>query len=335
MQDNVIYLSRLEAIVLIPVYNDWDAVSLVLKNLDAAVDNFAIKGITILLVDDASTHPMPESFASFDIKNILAIKVLRLTRNLGHQRAIAVGLVYLFQHDTSDITIIMDGDGEDNPADIEKLLHAAVENGLQKIVFAERTIRSEGAIFYLFYQLYRIINRLLTGSKIRFGNFSAVPRMFLKSLVTISELWNHYAASVVSSKIPYTLVQTARKKRYSGQSKMNFIGLVTHGLSAIAVQREVVGTRILMSITAGAIFSLTVLTTVVITNDARSLSLPMLLLGICIVIVLLVQMLSIVLSLVFIVLGNRDSMSFLPLRDCGYFIEKVDSVQINGNRYDK
>jgi polyisoprenyl-phosphate glycosyltransferase len=335
MQDNLPQLSKLNANVLIPVFNDWDAVSLVLKNLDAAVDSFAIKGTNILLVDDASTHPMSESITSLDLKHIETIKVLRLTRNLGHQRAIAVGLVYLFQNDASDITVIMDGDGEDNPADIGKLLHAAVENGLQKIVFAERTIRSEGVVFYLFYQLYRTINRLLTGSKIRFGNFSAVPRKYLKSLVTVSELWNHYAASVVSSKIPYTLVQTARKKRYSGQSKMNFIGLVTHGLSAIAVQREVVGTRILMSITIGAIISLTVLSSVAFSNGAQSQGLPMLLLGICIVIVLLVQMLSIVLSLVFMVLGNRDSMTFLPLRDCGYFIEKVDCVQFIGNRHDQ
>lgn len=335
MQDNLFQLSELNTIVLIPVYNDWDAVSQVIKNLSAAINRIAIKRVTILLVDDASTHPMPVSFGSLGLQNIETIKVLKLTRNLGHQRAIAVGLVYLFQHDANDITIIMDGDGEDNPADIEKLLHAAVKNGLQKVVFAERTIRSEGVIFYIFYQLYRTINRLLTGSSIRFGNFSAVPRKHLKSLVTVSELWNHYAASVVSSKIPYTLVQTSRKKRYSGKGKMNFISLVTHGLSAIAVQRDVVGTRILMTITAGAIISLFVLFGVIFANGSQPHGLPIVLLGICIVIVLLAQLLSIALSLVFMVLGNRDSMKFLPFRDCAYFIDTVDCIQIGGEKHDQ
>jgi hypothetical protein len=115
---------------------------------------------------------------------------------------------------------------------------------------------------------------------------------------------------------------------------MNFIGLVTHGLSAIAVQRDVVGTRILMSITVGAIISLFALICVLFATGAQPYGLPILLLGICIVIALLAQLLSIALSLVFMVLGNRDSMTFLPLRDCGYFIEKVDCVQMNGNRND-
>lgn len=321
---------NLKATVLVPLYNDWEAVSILLKNLDSLVPQLCLESIDVLLIDDASTHVQSPSFRSLVLNNISKVEILRLSRNLGHQRAIAVGLVHICKHNESDVTIIMDSDGEDNPADIEKLLRAVKENALQKVVFAERTIRSEGLVFYIFYQLYRFINWILTGCKIRFGNFSAVPRPALKSLVTVSELWNHYAASVVSSKVQYTLVPTARKKRYSGQSKMNFIGLVTHGLSAIAVHREIVSTRILMMITFGGIIAACFLTGVIFFGGAQ-LELSFSLLGIGIILALLVQMLSIVLSLVFLVLGNRDNATFLPIRDCDFFIEKIDLILFNGN----
>lgn len=330
---NIPELSEKYIEILIPVYNDWESVEKLLNALDSIVFKRSINRVNILLVDDASTIVPPQLFHLSGAGRVKQINLLRLHRNLGHQRAIAVGLVHLYEHGESDTVIVMDGDGEDNPSDIDKLLEAVFDNEFKTIVFAERTIRSEGVVFYLFYQAYRSAHRLFTGLRIKFGNFSAIPRSLLKSLVTASELWSHYAAAVVSLKIPYTSVPTARTKRYSGQSKMNFVGLVAHGLGAIAVHREIVSIRILMAISLLGSIAIFILMGFVLLVAFQSTGGTVSILAIGIIFALLAQMFSIVLSLVFQVLGNRESMMFIPIRDCRFFIDKVESLIIDRERH--
>ncbi len=125
--------------VLIPVYDDWAAVARVISELDATGRHF-----DVLLVDDGSVTPCPAALTG--IAGAGAIEVLRLRRNLGHQRAIAIGLAYLESRGDQSPVVIMDGDGEDQPADVLKLLDAA-DATPGRIVFAERTRRSEGWLF--------------------------------------------------------------------------------------------------------------------------------------------------------------------------------------------
>ena len=81
----------------------------------------------------------------------------------------------------------------------------------------------------------------------RVGNFSAIPRGRLASLVVVSELWNHYAAAAFKSRQPSVSIPTERAKRLHGRSQMNFINLVIHGLSALSVYSEIVGVRLLVA----------------------------------------------------------------------------------------
>ena len=79
------------------------------------------------------------------------------------------------------------------------------------------------------------------------GNFSVIPRERLASLVVVSELWNHYAAAAMRSRQPFCTIPTRRAERLDGESKMNFVGLVVHGLSAISVYSDIVGVRLLIA----------------------------------------------------------------------------------------
>ena len=140
----------------------------------------------------------------------------------------------------------MDGDGEDDPADVPRLLEHLEGGGRGQIVFAERARRSESVIFRVFYAFYKLLHLLLTGKGVRVGNFSAIPRRRLSSLVVVSEIWNHYAAAVFRSRQPNCMIPTRRAQRLCGKSTMNFVSLVTHGLSAISVYSDVVGVRLLV-----------------------------------------------------------------------------------------
>ena len=87
---------------------------------------------------------------------------------------------------------------------------------------------------------------LLTGIPVRVGNFSVIPAAQLRRLVVVSELWNHYAAAVFKARTPKATVPTARAPRLAGRSRMNFVDLVTHGLSALSVHSELIGVRLLV-----------------------------------------------------------------------------------------
>jgi glycosyltransferase involved in cell wall biosynthesis len=305
--------------VLTPLYNDWGAACSLIKRIDSVCGSWNARCVRILIVDDASQQDSSHELENLSLSNIESVEVLRLVRNLGHQRAIAVGLTSLFEERAESTVVVMDGDGEDNPDDIADLLAAIRNSSSQKIVFAERTIRSEGRIFCFFYQLYRFVHYMLTGRQIRFGNFSAIPPRLLHPIVTVPDLWNHYAASVISAKIPYTLIATTRAKRYGGDSKMNFISLVTHGLGAISAHRELVCARTLMIISSAVALSVTYLACTLFSLGRRASTAhigPL----VALAILLIATLLSIGLVLIFVTLGNRNRASFIPIRDCGQFV---------------
>src|SRR5579862_4189479 len=105
------------AVILIPLYNDWDALALLLPELDRV---FTAHGIfpEVLIVDDSSTIPRPEKLAGAPLSAIRSVTVLETRRNLGHQRALAVGMVYIHEHIPCRVVVVMDADGEDRPRDI-------------------------------------------------------------------------------------------------------------------------------------------------------------------------------------------------------------------------
>ncbi len=241
-------------VVIMPVYNDSRSAAVVLADLDRVLAPLAT--VSVLVVDDASTPRVaPEDLRPSG--SALRLSVLRLRRNLGHQRAIAVGLAYAADHFEADAVIVMDADGEDRVEDVPRLMEGWREARSTSVVFASRMRRSESALFRLLYHTYRGLHWLLTGIPVRFGNFSVIPWSLLPGLVVSSDLWNHYAASVLKAKLPYTSVPAARGRRVAGQSQMNFPGLVMHGLSALSVFGDIVGVRLLVfSVCAFALMSL-------------------------------------------------------------------------------
>src|SRR5207248_10153931 len=144
-------------------------------------------------------------------------------------------------------------DGEDRPEDAAVLVARCREQHGQRINFAERTRRSESVLFQVFYRLYQLLHWLLTGIRVRVGNFSAVPAARLAALVTLPALWNHYAAAIFQARLPRALLPTVRGQRYTGRSKMNFVALVIHGLQAISVFIEVVAVRLLLTVCVFAV----------------------------------------------------------------------------------
>ncbi len=224
--------------ILVPVFNDWACVAPLIAGLEATPGLPARR--RIVLVDDGSTEAPSQELGAGSIP----VEVIRLGANVGHQRAIAIGLVSIAKTQPPDAVIVIDGDGEDLPADCEFLWQAHLANRAA-VVVAQRRKRTESARFKLFYALYRWFFRLLTGKRLDFGNFSLLPASALQRLVLMPELWNHYPATIMKSRLEIVRVPLNRGARFAGQSRMNFISLVNHGLAGIAAFADTAYARLL------------------------------------------------------------------------------------------
>lgn len=313
-------------VILIPVFNDWQAVALLLPALDHALADCPLH-TEVLLVNDGSTQGLEPLLVAQKFEKLDAVQILHLRRNLGHQRAIAVGLVHIHRNFPCAAVVIMDGDGEDRPRDVRRLIEEFRRHGQKSIIFAERAKRLEKIAFRASYWLYRTAHWLLTGVRVRVGNFSIVPWRAVERLVVVSELWNHYAAAVFRARIPYRTVPMDRGPRIHGESKMNFVALLVHGISAISVFGDIVSARLLALVTAsllalgcaGAAWAGLRFTGHVAAPGWAGYAAALLL-------ILAAQALLGSFALVFVIISARANMTFIPLRDAHHFVERQERV---------
>jgi glycosyltransferase involved in cell wall biosynthesis len=311
----------LRRVILIPVYNDWRAVEIVISKLDSVLAKAHLE-TDIVLVDDGSTQPVQFSTERWGLTAVKKVSILELRRNLGHQRAIAVGLAYVSEILGCDELVLMDGDGEDQPEDIPRLLEELHTSTKPCIVFAERARRSENLQFRIGYSFYKALHLLLTGERVRFGNFSAIPGSLLKKVVSVSEIWNHFVAGVIVAKLPYSFIPTYRGKRVDGKSHMNFKALVLHGLRALSVFSDAIGLQVLMWLGAISAITVVALLGIFYLHFFTSLPIPGWTSTVAgLLFVVLAQSLTLAMLFLFTILSSRSMLGMIPLRDYGFFAQ--------------
>jgi hypothetical protein len=309
-------------VIVIPQFNDWEALNLLINKVNGDVAEVILHNCSLLIIDDCSSKTQATPFIKFDGRQV---RLLKLYRNLGHQKAIAIGLSYVAENLDATRVIVMDADGEDAPEDINDLFAKSVEQP-DTIIFAQRNRRTESVLFRSFYFVYKILFKILTGKVITFGNFSIIPQQRLQNLVRVSEIWNNYPGGVIKSKIPYASIPKNRASRLAGESRMNFVSLILHGLSAISVMIDTTAVRILLfSIMMSALavaFIILILFLKIIGNATPGWAST---LGSTLVILML-QSFLISLFLVFMVLQYRTQQHFIPALHYRDFIEKVETI---------
>ena len=313
-----------------PLRDDWASARELIQQIDQAVAAEFRHSLNILLVDDASIEPCKPSDFKYSLSVVQTIRVLRLRRNLGHQRAIAVGLAFIEHNQPCDAVMVMDADGEDTPQGVVALLKAFHENHQAKAVFAARSRRSESLGFRVFYRIYKMLHLWLTGIEVKVGNFSILPYAFLNTLVVYPELWSHYAAAMFRSRLSFTTIPIARGSRIAGVSRMNFISLVTHGLSAISVFGDVVGARLLVASLLSSAIAMMGIAWVVAVRLFTSRAIPGWATSAAgTLAILAIQFLTVAASFTFLTLSGRLNFGFIPVRDSSLFIAGVEDVYHN------
>jgi len=318
-------LQDAHVVILTALFNDWASLADLLPKLDDELWSLGVKA-SLVIVDDGSTEEPPRDDPRIiGLKAITHVEVVVLGCNQGNQRAVAVGMAYLVTHFDADYVVVMDCDLEDKPEYVPALLKACMENHGKKIVFAERSKRSEGRAFTIFYRIYQAIYRVLTGVPISMGNFSVVPMILAKRLSFVAELWNHYPGAILRARLPFTAVPTERGERLRGQSNMNWARLVAHAFSGLATHSEVAAVRLLgltMVLTVLVIITISGLVFLRLMTDIPAVGWTSLVIGN--VVVLSVQMLVSAVILLFLMLSQRLHMPMVPIRDFSKFILRVD-----------
>ncbi|WP_029062392.1 glycosyltransferase [Labrenzia sp. DG1229] len=225
-------------VIVTPVYEDFEASSRLFKELQAELGD----SVYIVAVDDGSVR-QPLDTSGLDEAGARGA-VLKLRRNVGHQKAIAIGLGYVSTHvHAGQSIVVMDSDGEDLPASIPQLLKSLQPEEVD-VVVARRKSRVETLRFKTFYAIYKRLFRVVTGRTISFGNFMAMKTDGVRRLSAMPELSIHVASAVLASKLRIDTCPLDRGPRYAGQSKMNFVGLALHGFKGMMVFAEDVLVRV-------------------------------------------------------------------------------------------
>jgi glycosyltransferase involved in cell wall biosynthesis len=291
--------------ILVPVYNDLDCLHLLLSQ--PALGALMPRLSCVVVVDDGS-----DQLILLDKNYPFEIRVINLHANLGHQKALAIGLSYIHQELAIQKVLIMDSDGEDGMDDAVNLIKSSDTNP-QSIILARRTSRQEGLIFKTGYRMYRLMFRVLTGYSISSGNFMVLPYRHLSSLVFKNDIWNHLAAAIIKSKLPVLTVPVPRRQRFAGTSKMSLTRLVIHGLGAITVfvdylsARLLIGSLVLLIMTAvsiGIIVGIKIFTNLAIPGWASVLT--------GVMFIIFMQSFLLTLSTVVLYLSSQSQRQFIP-----------------------
>ncbi len=98
--------------VIIPAYNEEDAVVPLYREIKVVMDRLG-QPYEVIFVDDGSTDRTFERLSALS-----PIKIIRFRKNFGQTAALDAG----FKHAQGKIFITLDGDGQNDPADIPRLL---------------------------------------------------------------------------------------------------------------------------------------------------------------------------------------------------------------------
>ncbi|PYT53469.1 MAG: glycosyltransferase [Acidobacteria bacterium] len=219
--------------VAIPIHNEESVLPELLTRLMGVLDKVQGGPHELLFVDDGSTDgtlALLEEAAQRDSR----IMVLSLSRNFGHQAALTAAL----DHVTGDATVLMDGDLQDEPESIPRLLEKFFEG--HDVVYAQRTRRKEAWPLRLsYYVFYRLMARL-SDMKLPLdaGDFALMSRRVVEHLQRLQE--HHRYLRGLRSWVGFRQigVPIERSQRHSGRSKYSvfrLLKLASDGIFAFSI----------------------------------------------------------------------------------------------------
>jgi dolichol-phosphate mannosyltransferase len=112
----------MELSIVIPVYNEADNITTLLKEIQQALDSGP--EYEVIVVDDCSTDTTNDQLQAYRA-GMPQLRIIRHARNSGQSTGVRSGV----RHARADWIVTLDGDGQNDPADIPNLLKTRDEKG--------------------------------------------------------------------------------------------------------------------------------------------------------------------------------------------------------------
>ncbi|MBI4684736.1 MAG: glycosyltransferase family 2 protein [Nitrospirae bacterium] len=216
--------------VVIPLYNEDENVEILHERVKETLSNLG-SGYEIIYVDDGSTDQTLKKLEGIQEKD-KSVVVLSLRRNFGQTAAFAAG----FDFARGDVIVTMDGDLQNDPKDIPKLLEKMKDHDLvsgwrkkRKDPFFTRRLPSILANW--------IISRV-TGVKLHdYGcSLKAYRKDVIKNLKLYGEMHRFIPAVASWYGVRLAEVETTHYPRFKGKSKYGMSRTVKVILDLITVK---------------------------------------------------------------------------------------------------
>lgn len=205
--------------IVIPVLNEAQTVPLMMQRLRCALCNVSWE---VIFVDDGSTDATPNVLACESLRDD-RVKVIRFSRNFGHQAAVTAGLDFA----NGDAVVVMDADLQDPPELLPRMLDL-FERGYD--VVSPQRISREGETAFkrwtakIFYRvLTRMADQPLTPDV---GDFRLYSRRAVVAIRSLREQHRYMRGMVAWLGLKEAMVPFERKARAAGQTNYPFLKML-------------------------------------------------------------------------------------------------------------
>ena len=212
----------------IPLHNEEAVLPELLRRTLAVLDQVEGGPHELILVDDGSSDRTVEIITSV-LRDDLRIVLVSLSRNFGHQAALSAALDQV----TGDALVLMDGDLQDAPEEIPRLL-ACHRDGYD-VVYAQRQRRKENLLlrvaYFIFYRLIASMSR--TRLPLDSGDFSLMSRRVVNEIRRAQEHNRYLRGLRTWVGFRQIGIPVERDARVAGRSKYSVRGLLRLALDGI------------------------------------------------------------------------------------------------------
>ncbi len=213
--------------VVAPLFNEQETVSELHGRLDHALSD---REAELVLVDDGSSDRTPEILRQLAGKDH-RVRVITLSRNFGHQAALTAGL----DHARGDVVVMMDGDLQDPPELIPRMVDEW-RNGAD-VVYAVREDRAGETRFKLatarwFYKLFSRLGQVDLHPNA--GDFRLLDRTALNVLLAMRERNRFLRGMAVWVGFDQASVTYRRDPRHAGETKYTLRRMLRFSMDAVS-----------------------------------------------------------------------------------------------------
>jgi dolichol-phosphate mannosyltransferase len=212
--------------VVVPFYNEGELVVEVLNEIRKALPD-----AEIVAVDDGSSDSTADR-----IKSIPSVKLVSFQKNCGQSAAIYAGL----HAAAGEIIAMMDGDGQNDPSDILKLIQ---EMSQADVVYGVRKNRQDTFARLLSSRIANAIRRFVLGDKASDTGctLKIIRREHVKYLIPFNGLHRYLPALFERAGLSFAEVSVNHRARKAGSSKYTINGRALRGIF------DLIGVRWLMT----------------------------------------------------------------------------------------